>query len=157
MPTTKKAPKPSIRELAATHYAAGVLDPGDVPVGRHNLSGLRIIIVCPSGAAVEREPGSNGDGRDEYTATSKGLSLPAVLLFLSKAGVIKGPQSLALWIECIQEANENGGKAEDYMPPEAMEALHFVRSKLQAECKAFRKTPAKRIGVELAQVLIEKP
>lgn len=144
-------------EAAAMHLAAGAIDKRkaeDVPVGRHDLSGLRVVVSFPDGAAVERDSGELGNGYNVYTATSKGLSLAAVLLFIERSGA-SGPDAVALWVECIREAIEGGTKAEDHMPPEASQALAKVQAKLQEDCQAQRKTPAKRIGVDLVTVEIE--
>ena len=142
-------------ENAAIHFAAGVLDAQEVPVGLHPLTGIYVAVAFPEGAAVERMPGSLGDGYDEYTATSKGVSLAAVLLFLKKCGH-SGPKAKALWLEAIREAIEHGGKAEDNMPVEALQALHEIKLELSQHCQGRRKTPAKRIGLDLATVTVER-
>ena len=58
---------------------------GDVPVGRHDLSGQTVTITIEDGY-VERHPGTNGDGTDEYTPTIKVSVLAALALAVKASG-----------------------------------------------------------------------
>lgn len=146
--------KQAVNEAAAFRFATGALKGQDVPVGRHRLDGVRIIIECPDGAVVVRGKGNKGKGFDEYTATSKGISLAAVLLFLGKCNALKGRKAIDLWVKCIKAAVKQDAKAEGLMPPEALEAERRVKAKLKG-CKAIRKTPAELIGLENVQIRVE--
>ena len=147
--------KLEVRNAAALHLATGALTKAsaEVPVGRHELGGLSVHLVFPEGAAVERGEGSLGEGYDAYTPPTKGLTLAAVWLFLRRAGV-QGPKLVALWVECLREAQELRLKDDDNMPVEVLEALAQVQVRVQDECTHRRKTAARRIGAELVQIEI---
>jgi hypothetical protein len=57
----------------------------DVPVGRHDLSGQTVTITIDEGH-VERHPGTNGDGTDEYVPTIKISVLAALALAVKASG-----------------------------------------------------------------------
>ena len=58
---------------------------GEVPVGHHDLSGQTVTITIEDGH-VERHPGTNGDGTDEYTPTIKISVLAALALAVKASG-----------------------------------------------------------------------
>jgi hypothetical protein len=148
-----KIPKRTNRELCAVHWAGGALDEIDVPVTTTKLDEYRVIIQFPAGAAVERAEGDLGDGYE--TAKPKGPSMKAVLLFLERCSALKGIKTLPIWLECLKEAIERPRKPEQLMPPEAVEAMRMLVKQQSGQAK--RKTAARRIGLQLAQILIEKP
>lgn len=148
-----KVPKRTNRELCALHWGAGALDEIDVPVGTTKVDNYRVVIQLPAGAAVERSEGDLGEGYE--SAKPKGPSLTAVLLFLERCSAIKGVKALPIWLECLKEAIERPRKPEQVMPPEAVEAMRLLTEQQGGQAK--RKTSARRIGIQLAQVSIEKP
>jgi hypothetical protein len=137
-------------EPIALHYLGGVIDKRlkdfEVPVGLHPLDRLHMTLIFPQGAAVERAVGNAGNGLEYYTATSRGLSLACVLLLLHKSGILKKTNT-DVWVQLIEESITLGGKAEDLIPEEALQALVLVQRKLAAGCQATKKTPARRINV----------
>lgn len=140
-----------ICEPAALHLALGVLEKAlkdqEVPVGHHDVGPLRVVVGLPPGAAVMRDAGSEGDGRDAYQP-ARSVSLLAVLLFLHASGLAApGSGIKTRWKNCIRQALEQGGKAEDLLPPEALEALEDVMAEQTAAKPATRKTAARRFGV----------
>jgi hypothetical protein len=140
------------RELCALHWAGGAIDEIDVPTGTTKLDNYRVIIQMPAGAAVERGEGDLGDGYE--TAKSKGPGLAAILLFLDRCCALKGLKTLPIWLECIKEAIERPRKPEQLMPAEAVEAMRLLAKAQGGQAK--RKTSARRIGLQLAQVQVEK-
>jgi hypothetical protein len=150
------AKKLKINEAAALHFAAGAIDSQEVPIGRHELTGHRVVIGFADGSAVERGVGSEGDGFDSYAAKSQ-LTLAASLLFLDRASpdMTAGART-KLWAQCIQAGLDKTTKIEDLIPREASDALEQMKARMQADCTARRKTPAKRLGMDLVQVRVEK-
>lgn len=153
--SVKSVPE-GINEAAVLHFAAGVFEAQEVPVGHHDLSGLKIVIKCPDGAAVDRGPGSTGEGYDECASKGASISPIALLLFLERSGAMAHANAEALWVECIREGLERGGKLdENLMPVEAIKALEQVQATLQGDCKSRRKTPAKRVGMDWVEVSVQ--
>lgn len=148
-----KVPKRTNRELCALHWCAGALSEIDVPIGTTKVDNYRVVIQAPPGAAVERADGDLGKGYE--SAKPKAPSMVAVLLFLDRVSAIKGLKALPIWLECIKEAIERPRKPGQLMPPEAVEAMALMEKQKGGQAK--RKTDARRIGLQLAQVLIEKP
>lgn len=154
----KKAVKAAINDAAALHFAGGALKDQDVPVGTHDLTGYRVVITFPDGATVRRDPGTEGDGFNAAGVASQddgAPSMAAVLQFLKNAG-LSGPETSALWVEAIREVHEKGIKAEELIPPEAVKAMVKVHGKRQADVAIRRRTPAKRLGLDLAKVTVER-
>jgi len=142
----------AINEAAALHFAAGAIKADDVPVGRHDLSRVQVVITFPDGAAIERGAGSEGDGR-EACAPPEVISLAAALLFIERSG-LNGPTAYALMRSCIVEASEKDLKPKDVMPAWALGALRDVQADMQTDCKPTKKTPATRVGIAGAEVSI---
>ncbi len=141
------------RELCALHWGAGALDEVDVPIGTTKVDNYRVVIQLPAGAAVERAEGDLGNGYE--SAKPKAPSMTAVLLFLDRCCALKGLKTLPIWLECLKEAIERPRKPEQLMPAEAVEAMRLLEKQQGGQAK--RKTSARRIGLQLAQVSIEKP
>lgn len=151
-------------EAAALHWAAGAidkrLDGKEVPVGRTDLSGVKVVIELPDGAATERGGGTKGDGYIEATVAVTSVPMPslaATLLFLQKIDAPSGANAKALWLEAIREAKERGVKAEELMPPEALKAAAEVLGQpVQGEAKSRKRTAAMRLGVDQGSVRVER-
>ncbi len=73
-------------DAVLSHVARQLLAKGgDVPVGRHDVSNRCILVEITEGH-VERHPGTNGDGTDEYTPTIKISVLAALALAVKASG-----------------------------------------------------------------------
>lgn len=150
----KRIAEDSALYAAALHWAIGALRKPDVPVGKHDLSRVRIELIAPEGAAVERGGGTDGDGYDP-ASPAEVVSISAALLFLQKL-MPDEPRHYALWLECIKEASEPDIKPRELMPPSATRALRELQAQMQTDCQARRKTEATRTGKALAAVRVER-
>lgn len=153
-----KFPQPQINSAAALHWAGGALDSPDVHVGEHSLTGFRVVIPFPDGAKVIRSEGTEGNGFNAKADDGKPPlpSLAAVLLFLQRCGAGQGQRFAALWLECLTEAKERDLKADELVPPEALAAAKNLEIAVQRAVQPrLVRTPAKRIGIDLAKVIIE--
>jgi hypothetical protein len=144
-----------VNEAAALHYAAGCLAEQDVPPGRYELSGVRVVIDFPDSAALERSEGSAGGGLDRTKPAELKVSLLAALLFAERSG-LTGPPARRLWETCIRDALA-GGKVEEHTPPEAELALDAIEQERGPQPDGTRKTPAKRTDPKLAEVTVLAP
>jgi len=153
-----EAPDTFALRAAALHAARGVIPDRDVAVGEHDLAGVDVVISFDRGCSVVRGVGSSGEGLDEYTATSKGLSLAAVMLFLSRMGAA-GAGTKGAWKAAIRDAIVMGDKVSDHLPPTVATALAEVQAELASDpaLKSLRKTPARRLGMVGACVRVDLP
>jgi hypothetical protein len=148
--------KLKFNEAAALHWAQGALKAQSVPVGEHVLDGCRVVITCPKGAKVIREAGTEGDGRDECPPKSLDLTREVLLLFVDRTGAANIPKARSIFLECFRAAYDTRDNPQSTLPAALERAAEDFFVSVQADTKPTKKTPAKRIGIDLAQILIEK-
>jgi hypothetical protein len=142
-----------INEAAALHYAAGCLADQDVPVGRHALGGVRVVLDFPASAAVERSEGTAGGGMDETKAPPLKVTLAAALLFIEECGLF-GAKAERLWERCLREVQT---KPEEKIPIEAEIALGTLNAERGEPAGKPKKTSAKRTDAKLATIAVIEP
>jgi len=136
-----------VNEAAAIHFAAGVLESQDVPVGFHNLSRCKVTITFGEVAAVERGQGSEGDGT-ERSAQKPKLTVEACLLFIHRHSLAAPAQELRnRWESAIRDSDD----APVLLPQAATEALEAVCQTTEV----IKKTPARRMNPKGAKVAVK--
>jgi hypothetical protein len=149
---------PNVHAAAAYKFAIKVLEKlGSKPdVGRHDFGelGLSIIIDCGKLAMVDRGPGKNGDGLEVYAGKGLGISVKALLRFLTKSGALAQPNAVALLTQCLIDDMDSEEDVEDLMPEEVKQAQEKI-AELYPDRKNTRRTAARCLGIEGAKVRIK--
>ncbi len=143
-----------VNEAAALHFAKGVIEDQEVPVGRHNLAGCRVVIDFPDNAAVERSEGTAGEGFDETKPPALKLTLGMALRFATLCD-FPTSKAKALWRTAIAHELRDEGKFE--IPSEAALALDEAEQARKAPEPGKRKTVAKRSDPKLSKVSVLQP
>jgi hypothetical protein len=115
-----------------------------------------VVIACPKGAKVIREAGTEGDGRDECPPKGPDLTREVLLLFLDRTGAANVPKARSIFLECFRAAHDTRDNPKASLPTALEQAAEDFFATVQADTKPTKKTPAKRIGIDLVQLLIEK-
>jgi len=143
-----------VNEAAALKFARAVLKEQNVPPGNHDLSRVRIVIILPEGASVDRLEGSEGNGQ-EAAGPADSVNAAAALRFIQLMG-IGTPTTFPLWKQALKEVTELDLKAKDLTPPEAKAALKQIHEEMPADARATKATPAACSGVKGAIVEIDR-
>lgn len=147
--------KQPFNEAAALHLAMGALEGAQVPVGRHELGGCRLVIEFPEGSCVDRPAGTAGEGRNYYTLAPSEPSIEAVLLYLQRtAKKLPEAKAVELWKESIAAAAVLP-KGAELLPPEARAAIKAIQTSAKLCDQPTRATPAARAGHKQAVVRLE--
>lgn len=132
-----------IDDAAAKRFATSYFGELDVAPESHDLSLVKMTLVFPQGACVDRLPGDLGNGYN--AAPPETISLAAALLFIREMDVLSA-RTLPRLAQCINDAMMMKPKAKDLTPPMVKELLLSIDSGLPGNVRRREATPARSIG-----------